>query len=195
MLHYGVDLIAAQYVSKCRHVRNPRLIVAGKADAMGDRGADILWRAAPQPFIVVEVRIAWRSCRARAMALHAIDLESGGAGRDGELTQRVVGQYFFNRGLFDCRDVIALGRLGRSELGLKIGAAGPVEYARSGRRDQRPGWIGYGIDKRPENSGVERPQPPARHGVVEFLDAIPFMAGRGDATDLIDFLLAHLNRP
>src|SRR5690606_14683759 len=64
VLHYGVDLIAAQYVSECRHFGDPRLVVACKADAMGDRGADILWRAAPQPFIVVEVRIAGRSGRA-----------------------------------------------------------------------------------------------------------------------------------
>src|SRR5690606_24333734 len=129
------------------------------------------------------------------MALHAIDLECGGAGRDGKLAQRIVGQYFFDRGLFDCRDIIALGRFGRYELGLKIGAAGPVEYARRSRRDQRPGRIGYRIDERPENSGVERPQPPTRPGAVKLLDAIPFMASRGDETDLINFLLTYDNRP
>src|SRR5690606_3109970 len=50
VLHYGVDLIADQYVSECRQFRDPRLVVACKADATSERVAEILMRTDPKPF-------------------------------------------------------------------------------------------------------------------------------------------------
>ena len=152
---------------------------------------DLLRAAAPKPFVVIEVGKARRSLGARSVALHAVDFERRRTGGDGELAKFVVGQ--------DRADVLLGNRI--EELLLRGGcgvqlrpdlaAAGIAEHAGGGGAHQRPGGIEDHIDHPPHDGRVERPQPPAGHRIVEFPDAVPFVAGRGDAADLVDVLFAH----
>src|SRR5690606_15594351 len=108
--------------------RIARVVVAVEADAVGDRGPDRLGRAAPQPLVVVEVRIAGRTGCARTVALDAVDLERGGAGRRGELAQRVVGKDLLDRSGSNGGDIVGLGGLGCGKLLLDVAAARPADH-------------------------------------------------------------------
>ncbi len=65
-----------------------------------------------------------------------------------------------------------------------IGAARiPAEHALRAGGEQRPGRIDDPVADRPDDGGVEHPQPPARQRRVQFADAVPFMAGGRGAGD------------
>ena len=70
-------------------------------------------------------------------------------------------------------------------------AARIAEEPRGGAGDQRPGREQDRVDHPPDDGGVERPQPPARHRRVELLDAVPLVAGGLGLGRLVDLALAR----
>jgi len=76
--------------AKGRHLREAGLGMVGLTHAVSDRLFDGREVAAPQPVVVIEVGIAFRSCRAGAVALDAVDLERGRTARNGGLHQLFI---------------------------------------------------------------------------------------------------------
>ncbi len=189
------DLLPPEHVAEGGHLGEARLAVGLEADAVGDGDANVLRRSTPQPFVVVEVRIAGRTGCARTMTLHAVHLESSGARRRGELAQPLVGYDLLDGQRSHGSHIVGPAGLRTIELGAQFRPARIAEQAVGGGRDQRPGRIGDRIGKRPCDGGVEGPQPPARHRVVELPDPVPLMTGGRDAGDVVDMFVAHLNRP
>jgi len=69
--HIGGDLtnlLGLQHVGKCGHFRNTGIRVDAVSDTMSDRLIDGIDVAAPEPFVVVEVRIAIPAGGTRAVA-------------------------------------------------------------------------------------------------------------------------------
>ena len=81
-------------------------------------------------------------------------------------------------------------RLQRFEIGTIALARVPAEHAGRVGGDQRPGRIDDPVADRPDDGGVEQPQPPARQRRVQLADAVPFVAGGGGAGDAVDSRLS-----
>jgi len=77
-------------------------------------------RAAPQPVVVVEVRVASRTGRAAAVALRAIDLEQRLAGRRREFRKLRTGLDLRHRQRGDLVGELALRLLGIGKFGLQL---------------------------------------------------------------------------
>ena len=60
--------------------------------------------------------------------------------------------------------------LGKRRSALRV-AQQPLGVA----RDERDRRVGEGVADRKDDTGVERPQPPARQRIVQLLDAVPLM--------------------
>src|SRR5690606_11648485 len=117
--------------------------------------------------------------------------ERGCAGGDGVFPELIIGGNLGHALGLDRLDELRLRGAGYGKLVLDFNAAGPAKYSTSCGTEHRPGGIGDCISERPDDRGVESPYPPARQGIVEFLDAVPFVTGGRDAGDLIDRLFAH----
>src|SRR5262249_34872246 len=113
------DLLGLQQavLAECRHLALVRLGVAG-AYAEHDRLLDLGELAAPDPIIVVEVRIAPRAAAARAVARAAVLAERRATLRIGEVRKALValdvgergrGESVAERGA-QCAQVAELGR-------------------------------------------------------------------------------------
>ncbi len=177
----GRDLIGLQgaVAAERRHRSLTTVIVAG-ARAVGDGLRDGGERAAPQPVVVVEVRIALGAAAAGAVTGRAIVGKGAPAERAGEVEQFRRRLDLLQRSGSELGHHRAALRLQRGEF-LGDGAARmPVERAVGIGRDQRPGRIDDPVADREHDAGVEQPQPPARQRRVEFGDAVPFMAGGAD---------------
>jgi hypothetical protein len=87
----GYDLVALEHavLAERRHLALVRLRVAG-ADSELDRLLDLAERAAPQPLIVVQVRITLGAAAARAVTRSAVLAERRAALRIGEIGERLV---------------------------------------------------------------------------------------------------------
>ena len=109
------------------------------AHAVADRPGDLADRAAPDPVIVVEVRIAFAALRARAVALHAIDLEGGRAAGDGELDKLGIGRDVAYVGGGDALQIDRLRLLGALHVLGQLAARGPAQNAGRGAGDAGPG--------------------------------------------------------
>src|SRR4029078_3286155 len=87
----------------------------------------------------------------------------------------------------------ALRPLGVGKFGLQLPAPGVAKQATGGRTEgHRPGGIEDRVADRKYDRGIERPQPPARQGRVQLLDAIPLVSGRFGAGGVVDLLVRLL---
>src|SRR5690606_28696599 len=160
-----------------RHLGEPGLLVIAVADAVGDGRVDGLRRAAPEPVVVVQVRVADRTGCTGAMALDAVHLEGSRARSRRELAQRVVGKDFLTWPLRYLRVLLQLDGFRCLHLLRYVAAASPAEHAGGGVGHERPGREGDRVANVLDDGDVEGPRPPARRRVVEFLDPVPAVAG------------------
>src|SRR3546814_18639342 len=79
LLRQRTDLRRAEGFAKAGHQAGARLRRGLPTYAVRDRGLDRLENAAPQPVVIVKVRVSRRSGRPGPMALHAIDIERSAA--------------------------------------------------------------------------------------------------------------------
>jgi len=76
-----------------------------------------------------------------------------------------------------------------------VGAVGLVQRALGVAVQARPGRHQHPIDDGDADTEPEGPQPPAGQRVVEFTNAVPFVAGGFDAGDVVGFTRGHLGPP
>ena len=166
--------------TKGGHHARPCILVGIPPDTMLQGGVDGIKRAAPQPVIIVQVRVAFKALCASTMAGRAIHRKSSRALRTGKGEK-------FRRLLDICeRSRLDFGvhwraqRLQAFEIGHHGIARMPAKRALGKTRDQRNRGVNNPVPERPEDAGIKRPQPPPRQRIVQFLNAIPFMARGAD---------------
>ena len=142
-------------------------VVAG-ADAVADGLRDLVELAAPQPIVVVEIGIALGAAAAGAVARRAIVGEgrrprarakSSNCGSDSICCSEADASF----AIIGPRCGLQLRELRRDRA-----ARVPVEQALAVGRHERPGRIDDPVADRPDDRGVEQPQPPARQRRVQF---------------------------
>jgi len=157
-----------------------RLVVAG-THAIRNGLLDRRQCAAPQPVVVVQVRIADPAGRAHAVTWRAVVAEGRPALRLRKGEQHRISFNIGERRLLQRGALVATSLLQVGEIGGHLGAIGITQNAGGVAADGRPGRIKHPVREGPHDGGVKQPQPLSRQGRIEFLDAVPLVPRRGGA--------------
>src|SRR5262249_46398882 len=126
---------------ECRHDRSLPGVGVARTDAVTNGLRDLVDLAAPDPIVVVEVRIALGAARPLTVAGRAIVGEGRAALRAGKREELRVGEDLLQRRrgeLADHRSALCLERIDLADDSL---ARMPVEDALAVGGYERPGWI------------------------------------------------------
>ncbi|MNH91597.1 hypothetical protein D3C73_441640 [compost metagenome] len=187
--------VRLKHICKSGHLADTSIGIDSIANSMRNSLVDGIYAATPKPVIVVKVGITFTTGCTGSVTGRAVDAESRRAAGHGKLVEFRVGDDFFwcrsrdpfkdcALGCFCCRHFVQQ----RTTAGIAENTAGRIVY-------QRPCRIKDGVSESPDDRGVKRPHPPAGHGIVQFADAVPLVAGGFDAADLIDMFVRHFSPP
>ena len=130
------------------------------ANAVGDGVVDGVDGAAPQPFVVVQVRETGEPLRTGTMALRTVDVERRAPAGQGEVQQFRIGADIAERRRLELVEMHLLARLGAVDFLDHFGARAVAEHALGVGADQGPSRIGNPVPEGPDDAGIENPAPP-----------------------------------
>src|SRR5690606_16999163 len=101
VIGHRVHLIASEYAiaAERRHLAHPGLVLVRLPNAVDDRVFDGLEITAPQPVVIIEIRIAFAAGRTGTVALHAVHAKCRLATRDSRAHQAAVFRQSLDRDL------------------------------------------------------------------------------------------------
>src|SRR5262249_34860568 len=161
------------------------------ANTMRDGLVDLLDGSSPQPVVITQIGVPEAALRAAAVTRRAIVAEGCLAARKRKVQELgVVHDVMQIQGGDLLAERCPCGLRRRELFPHAVALAITKQPERVGRYE-RPGRVHYPITYGPDYRGVKYEQPPARQRFVQLLDAIPLVAGRGGARELVAMRISH----